>query len=398
MMTEEFASQFPIKIDGLLVHVTGARGVGKTMFAITCGASPDKIAFFDGEASAKIYNAQLPYSIYRNLIVDVADIYGNQCSDEQYFLAVSAWLEELEDHAHDVLVFDNILRFENGLVSYVNSNYDKFGITRGQMAKMPSLIWGPIKSLYESIMVSWLKKAGIVFITTPIKETWVHSKPSGIFKPKGKDVLEALTGLRIWLRFRQGSKYPVGLVLKDRISKLTLNSDGGIQAQSVLPRRIDPCTWQIIKEYMASPASATNPEPHEILTDEEWRILNGVLSKDKLLQLEVAKMELENDRRAEIIGKSVAKESVASTRTDVVTNPPIEIDLGPSNTAELVARAFSELDCTMEQIVEAAGVPLAEIDPELVADIWAKLQDTSMSDVQHDDDKMKTLGEGGDGD
>jgi len=390
MMTEKFASQFPISIDGLLVHVTGARGVGKTMFTITCGASPNKIAFFDGEASAKTYNAQLPYGVYRNLIVDVSDIYGNQCSDEQYFLTVSSWLEELGDNAHDVLVFDNILRFENGLVSYVNNNFDKFGISRGQMAKMPSLIWGPIKSLYESIVVSWLKKASIVFITTPIKETWVHSKPSGIFKPQGKDVLEALTGLRIWLRFRHGSKYPIGLVLKDRISKLTLDSNGGIQAQSVLPRRIDPCTWQTIKEYMANPADAANPAPQEVLTDDEWCILNGILSKDKLLQLEVAKMELENDRKAETLAVSTGKRSY---------NMPTarkSADAVPSNVAELVARAFSELSCTMEQIIETAGVPLGEIDPDSIDDIWTKLQDKDM--LTAGDDKMATLGEGGDGD
>ena len=369
MISETFAKQWPLSIDGLFVQVSGARGVGKTTFAITTGATPDKIAFFDGEASATNYHAQLHFGTYHNLILETISMYGSTPTDEQYYIAVSDMIDSMPDGKYDVLVFDNVLRFESGLVSYVQNNHKQFGISSGQMAGAPALIWGPIKARYEQAIVSWLAKAGMVIVTTPIGEQWVHGKPSGVYRPKGKDVLEWLTGLRIWLQFRRGSKIPSGLVLKDRITKLSV-IDGLIQPQSVLPRKINPCTWANIKEYMEHPADTNNPSPDEELTEDEWATLNGSLPKDKLLQLEVARLQLQADARAEIQAKAIAKEDRESTGPQFADTLQSKT---PRNVAELIANAFSSLELSLDDIQRISGKNVLTASNGEVAEIWEQL-------------------------
>jgi len=347
------------------IHVTGPRGVGKTLFTLTTGADPKRTIVLDGEASAQSYNQQLGLGAYHNLIPETAEIYGDDCSDIQYFTYVQSILESLEPGKFDVLVLDNILRFENGLVAYVKENHQKYGYTKGQMSGMPALIWGPIKVLYQNLVVSWCSKVKMAIVTTPIGEVWAHAKPTGVKAPKGKDVLEWLTDLRIWLQFQQGKRQPVGLVLKDRVSKLTVLPSGEVEVVPVLPRRICPCTWAKIREYMANPADPNHPRPEEQLTDEEWRILNGFLPKDKLLQLEVAKLELQ----AEILAQRESKE-------EEPTLPAQAVPAKPTNVAELVAKAIAELGKNVNDILRVAEVAsIAEITD--VSDVWDKLKEES---------------------
>jgi len=335
------------------VHVTGPRGIGKTTFAIDTGADPKRICVLDGEASAKDYHKQLGFGAYHDLIEETTEAYGLECTDLQYFLYCKDILDNIPDNKFDVLVIDNILRLESGLVTYVNEHYEDFGISRGQMKGMPALIWGPIKSYYEALIVAWLAKVKMFIVTTPIGEKWVHSKPSGTMKPKGKDVLEWLTSLRIWLRFKENSKIPAGLVLKDRVTRMEYIESSGIKKVSVLPRRIDPCTWEQIRYYMANPANHTKPLPTEIPTKDDWAVLKGTLTEEKRLQLKVVELQLQAEARAE----KVAKVEARAERT--TPGPKFASSNGrkarpesgpPKNIAEFITQAYATLGFNMEDV------------------------------------------------
>jgi len=374
-MSEEqsaFDKLWPFNPPGF-IHVTGPRGIGKTTFAIDVGVNPNRICVLDGEASAKDYDRQLHFGEYHDLIEETAATYGLECTDLQYYLYCRDILDNIPEGKFDVLVFDNILRFENGLVVYANEHHENFGISKGQMKGMPALIWGAVKSLYQALIVAWSAKVRMFIVTTPTGEKWVHSKPSGQQKPKGKDVLEWLTSLRIWLRFKENSKVPAGLVLKDRVTKMEFHEGKGIEKISVLPRRLDPCTWEQIRYYMANPANHSKPLPSEIPTADDWAVLKGTLTDEKRLQLKVLELQLEAVARAE-------KNNRIDARVDAHANGPkfaaddedtsgkiengsgseseieIEVDNTPFNIAELITKAFAELQYNMEDMQIELGV------------------------------------------
>lgn len=357
------------------IHVTGPRGVGKTTFAIDTGADPKRMCVLDGEASAKDYNEQLGFGEYHDLIEETSEDYGMNCTDTQFFLHCQAVLDNVVPNTFDVLIFDNILRFENGLVAYVNEHHTDFGITKGQMSGMPALIWGPVKSYYSNLIVAWLAKVKMFIVTTPTGEVWVHGKPSGTEKAKGKDVLEWLTSLRIWLRFRENSKVPAGLVLKDRVTKMQYVEGKGIEKVSVLPRRIDPCTWEQIRYYMANPASHEKPKPSEVPTADDWAVLKGTLTEEKKLQLRVIQLELEAEARAETQAKVAAKEEVI----EAIRSGPQFADAPtasrvPSNVAELITNAYSSLGLKMADIQQITGIEnIATIPADDISEIWQQL-------------------------
>lgn len=336
------------------IHVTGPRGIGKTTFAIDTGADPKRMCVLDGEASAKDYDKQLHFGAYHDLIEETAEAFGLECTDLQYYLHCRDILDNIPNDKFDVLVFDNILRFENGLVTYVNEHHEDFDISRGQMKGMPALIWGAVKSLYSSLIVAWLAKVKMFIVTTPTGEKWVHSKPSGMQKPKGKDVLEWLTSLRVWLRFKENSKIPAGLVLKDRVTKMEYIEGEGIKKVSVLPRRIDPCTWEQIRYYMANPANHAKPLPSEVPTADDWAVLKGTLTEEKRLQLKVVELQLQAEARAEKVAKVEAREELAGKSKGpkfASSNGKPRPESGPpKNIAEFITKAFSTLGFNMEDI------------------------------------------------
>jgi len=346
-----FDSLWPFNPPGF-VHVTGPRGIGKTTFAIDTGADPKRICVLDGEASAKDYNKQLHFGEYHDLIEETAEEFGLECTDLQYYLHCRDILDNIPDNKFDVLVFDNILRFENGLVTYVNEHYEDFGISRNQMKGMPALVWGAVKSLYQNLIVAWLGKVKMFIVTTPTGEKWIHSKPSGTMKPKGKDVLEWLTSLRIWLRFKENSKIPAGLVLKDRVTKMEYIEGEGIKKVSVLPRRIDPCTWEQIRYYMANPANHAKPLPTEVPTKDDWAVLKGTLTEEKRLQLKVVELQLQAEARAEKVAKTEARQEIkAKGPRFASSNGAKRPESGPpKNVAEFITQAFATLGFNMEDI------------------------------------------------
>jgi hypothetical protein len=384
------------------VHVTGPRGVGKTTFAIDTGADPKYMCVLDGEASAKDYNRQLGFGEYHDLIEETFTDYGMACTDTQFFLHCQSILDSLPSDKFDVLIFDNLLRFENGLVTYVNEHHADFGISKGQMSGMPALIWGPIKSYYSNLVVSWLGKVKMFIVTTPIGEVWVHGKPSGTEKAKGKDVLEWLTSLRVWLRFRENSKVPAGLVLKDRVTSMQYVEGEGIIKKSVLPRRIDPCTWKQVRHYMANPANHEKPLPTEVPTADDWAILNGTLTKDKQLQLRVIELELQAEARAESQARAVAKEDAIESarerlgedRSDdekpsngngpLFADEPGQGGSEPKNVPELIAKAFTTLGYSMSDIQRIANIEsdkMLGLSSDIIPDIWKLLVETRVEET-----------------
>ena len=309
-MTKEFDALWPYPIKGL-VHISGPRGVGKTVLSIATGADPKHIAFFDGEQSAATYNAQLNFGIYHDLVGEFTARHSAFGSDRAYYEYVNAQMEKLPSSTFDVFVFDNVSRFESGMAGYVWAHPKEFDLTQGQLDKMPGLAWGKMKSLYEKWLLSISNKASLIIITTQLGEEWRGNRPSGAMKPKGKNTLEWLSVLQLWLRPNEGSPIPAAIVLKERLGKWGIK-DGKPTLRRTLPRRLPIATWDAIRSYMQNPADFDHPAHGEVLSDEEWHMLRGTLTEEQRMQLRLAVLDAEAEAREQTGLVKGAKEEKAS--------------------------------------------------------------------------------------
>jgi len=144
----------------------------------------------------------------------------------------------------------------------------------------------------------------------------------------------------------------------------------GIEKVSVLPRRIDPCTWEQIKYYMANPANHAKPLPSEVPTADDWAVLKGTLTEEKRLQLRVVELQLEAEARAERVVKQETRAEVATNGPKFAGNTSGNNNVHeraesepPKNVAELLTQASATLGFNMGDIQEITGIEnVMEID------------------------------------
>ncbi len=271
-----------------IIHVTGEPDSGKTTFAIGCGAPADRIVFIDGDVKAGAIQNELSMSgqsffQYINLVEILAGKKENEIFD-----IVMKIIDDLEKKKgkFDVIVFDNWTIFENVLEPYVEANPTKFrqkwspmGVIKGAQ------MWQSSFDLEAQILDHMSKIAQLVILTTHLKPEVRQQVKTGRSIPDCKKPLAQKTHLRIWLHLNPESPEPIGLVLK-RISKHE-NTQDGIKTINVLPRKLVPCTWEKIREYWNNPVGTRKPLPEETLDEYEMSVLDGILTADQKLVLQL---------------------------------------------------------------------------------------------------------------
>lgn len=355
-MTKEFDALWPYSVKGL-AHISGPRGIGKTTLAIETGAEPEHVAFFDGEQSAANYHAQLKFSVYHDLVKEFTARHSTFGSDLAYYEYTNSLMQRLSG-GYDVFVFENVTRFESGMAEFVRAHPKDFGLSRGQLEKMPGLVWGKMKSLYEKWLLSISNKASLVIVTTRLGGEWKGGRPTGAMKPKGKDTLEWLSFLQLWLRPNPVSSVPAAIVLKERLGKWQ-RVDGKWKPQRVLPYRLPRCTWESIRGYMRNPADLAHPAPGEALSKEEGHMLRGTLTEEQRAQLRLAVLDAEAEAR-----KTTEKE-------------PEEISGGIQNIGEFLAaltqKGLSPPDVQQKLGLDSLGDLERYVFKALKVDSWDEI-------------------------
>jgi hypothetical protein len=254
------------------------------------------------------------------------------------------------EHEIDLIVVDNVSPLESGITDEVETNYESYGITPGQMKRMAAVKWGPIKRLYANFIQNLANKAPMYVFTSQLSQVWASGQPvPGLYRPKGKkDILEQQTFLRVWLQLNPSRPEPAGLVMKSRLVRPIRANGGKLTWQSMLPRRLPVCTWGAIREYFAAPPDLENPAPGEAPSPQDWYKLRGTLSPD---QLEVFKL---------LARESEAKETQVKARESLPTTP-----------AEFIVR-LPEIPLTLPDALSKLGKDLAQLNPS--AD-FAKLRE-----------------------
>ena len=146
-------------------------------------------------------------------------------------------------------------------------------------------MWQSSFDLEAQILDRLTEMAQLVILTTHLKPEVKQNVKTGRQIADCKKPLVQKTHLRLWLHLNPDSPEPIGLVLK-RISKHTSTQDG-IKTINVLPRKLVPCTWEKIREYWDNPIGNRKPLPEELLDEYEMSVLEGILTADLKLVLDL---------------------------------------------------------------------------------------------------------------
>ena len=263
-----------------IVNVCSMPDVGKTTFALECGAPPEKICFIDDDVKGKsvaleLENAGHPFGKFVNLTAETEGML-----ETQFHKYVIDFIDSIEVGQFEVIIFDNFSRFENSFQPWVLTHQDDFRERWSPMGQIHGAeVWKESFD-YESLVLDKMQeKAPLIITTSHMKRENINGRRTGKWIPDVKRPLIKNSLFRILLRRSDdGSPIPTGIVLK-RISRRMI-TDNGIKVANILPVKVPHITWQKIRDYYNNPIGDRPPNPDEILTEHEMGLLDSSIITD----------------------------------------------------------------------------------------------------------------------
>jgi len=298
-----------------IIHVTGEHDTGKTVFALSCGAPPDRIAFFDDDIKGRSTVEQLKRQGFKfGMYVDLVERFAGKREIEINESGM-ALIESIKPDQFDCIVWDTWTRFESSFHAVIQKNPNRFREFYAPMGKIKAGEMWQVSFAYEAqIIDQLLTKVPLLILTTHLKDDYINDKRTGRQIPDAKKTLNQKSNFRVWLRHNPDGPQPIGLVLK-RPVKLEV-SDKGINPINILPRKLKPCTWQIIRKFWDNPVGDRPLKEDEKPDEFELSILDGTLTKDQknILRLAVLEAEQQVQDSIPISDSGHSEESIAKAR------------------------------------------------------------------------------------
>jgi len=281
-------SKFQPIIPGV-IHVTGEPDVGKTLFALQCGANPNRMAFICDDSKGRGTVDQLRVDgIEFAHYVDLKDETRGLAQLKVYEKCQET-IDALAKMELDAIVWDTWTRAASTLKSYVRKNPTKFRESQdwapmGQIKGAQQ--WKEAQELEAQIISRLNTIAPVVILVTHLKNQYIGSRRTGKQIPDASRTIIKAPSFRVWLRRNpSGSPVPVALVLK-RISKSEFVEGKGLRTVNVLPPRVQPLdgdrsVWDAIKRYVDNPVGDRELEPREMPNKFERSLIEGVMTEDQ---------------------------------------------------------------------------------------------------------------------
>lgn len=337
-----------------IIHITGEHDTGKTTFALECGASPDKICFFDDDVKGRatlldLTQAGYPLGQYHDLTK------MKQGKNElQFHSDVLDIIHSIKPGQFDAIIFDTWSYFAKTCHSFVARNPQKFRQNWNPMGKIKGAQQWQEAARYEAAIANYLASVSkTVILITHLKDFYQNDvKVPGKSIPDSGKTLDTIPRLRIWLRQNPDNRpVPIGLILK-RIDKKVLDGNK-LRTKCVLPRKITPnddesSLWDTIWRYWDNPVGDRALLPEEMPDEYELSILDGTLTNDQkhLLTQMIEKGLIGND-----------DEELSSSIDDISLDSVEEISY-PDTSKEVIARNMKLDGKTESEISEVLSMPL----------------------------------------
>ena len=321
----------------LEIEVFGATGEyksGKTLLGLSIapGVHPEghdfagqpRTLLFDFEKSAGTYGGTGCKRV--DVPVVMMEKFDGKYGPRQVYEWFQSQIEAVQPGQYDVIQADPITDIESGLVDYVKGNCQQFGLTPVQIQKSGGLLWGAVKDYWKSVLLKLSTRCQCFYFTSHLRDEWKGDRPSGKRQPKGKETLMELASLYLWLERNSDTEgnipaVPSGIVLKERLADTSMDNEGRLQVTALMPPRLPIASVEAIRQYIASPPD------YKKLKDGE-RVIEGVMSDEEKLRLEVTKAEAERDtegsrlaqltRRAELQSQMQAQAQAGTTNDNPV--------------------------------------------------------------------------------
>jgi len=342
-----------------MINIAGEPDSGKTWFAMSSGAQPERTAFIDDDLKGKaiveeVEAAGRRFGYYRNLVEE-----GKGMRELGFHKHCLSILDEIEPGKFDVLIWDTWTHFENTFHPMVASNpnkYRQFYSLKGDIKGAEQ--WGASFE-YEATVISALTEiVPLVVLTSHLKKDGSKRDVAESKKP-----LIQKARMRVFLRHSVDGPEPTGLMLK-RLSKVDVGS-GGMKPVNVTHRKVQRFTWETLLHYWENHVGNVKPGPDEQLNEFELSILDGILTKDQKDVLRLAVIQEEREREEEARQARTQKRILSRDGT-------------PSTSITLLTKAFSEFEMDGEKVAEVLGLDSSDDVMELKeADLegaWKKIR------------------------
>jgi hypothetical protein len=268
-----------------IIHVTGEHDTGKTLFALQCGARPNKICFFDDDVKGRATIEQLKSSgVEFGAYYDLNELHRGK-REVEFHQAIMGILDEIKPTQYEVIIFDTWTRFASTCRAMVLKSPNSYREHWSAMGKIKGAEQNQEATRLETQILGYLGTlAETVIVTTHLKDHYLNDARTGKQIPAGSKALESVPTFRIWLRMNpNGSPVPIGLVLKRPSKSFWSEGKQAIDTTNVMPRKIvpgdgDTSLWDVIWRYYENPigdGQTSQPDEYEL------SILDGTLTKDQ---------------------------------------------------------------------------------------------------------------------
>jgi len=296
-----------------VIGFNGPLGSGKTLAALTlCPEETIEIGIEDSGVTYGSLPIKHRFSMYKEVIATGKTMYPKPIDCFEWFIGILDKVAKDELKAR-VIVVDPITDIQNGLLDYIEAHAADFGKTPAQYAKASGLLWGDAKAFMKMTLGRISRKVECFIYTSHMGTVWQGGAPvSGKSKVKGIDTFKEIASLVVHLTRdidpQTGKQIaaPIGSIApphgKSRFSRFVLDADGNFTPIPILPPRIEPFTWQKVREYVATPPDYAKLKKHEVARPE-------VLTDDDklLLEAETTRMKLEEAQiRQDLASKAAA--------------------------------------------------------------------------------------------
>ncbi len=283
-----------------LIHVTGEHDAGKSRFALEVGVPPEQMVVLDDDIKGRDIVNQL--AIIKQAFGDYHDLVAESkgMRELQFHEHVMRILAGYKPKQYSVLIFDTWSRFEDTFKPVVTRDPKRFREFYSPMGTIKGAEeWNASFDYEAQVLTQLLGVFDLVVLVTHLKQYNVGNKRiEGKFVPRCKNPVVEKSLFRLWLRLNSNSPVPIGLVLK-RLNK-TVVTDRGIRTVNILPRKVTPRSgdeslWDTINWYWDNPYGIRPPTADETPNEFELSILEGTLTADQKVALQLALMEAAED-------------------------------------------------------------------------------------------------------
>jgi hypothetical protein len=344
-----------------VIGFNGPLGSGKTLAALTlCPEETIEIGIEDSGVTYGSLPIKHRFSMYKEVIATGKTMYPKPIDCFEWFLSILDKVAKDELKAR-VIVVDPITDIQNGLLDYIEAHAADFGKSPAQYAKASGLLWGDAKAFMKMTLGRISRKVECFIYTSHMGTVWQGGAPvSGKSKVKGIDTFKEIASLVVHLTRdidpQTGKQIaaPIGSIApphgKSRFSRFVVDAEGSFTPVPILPPRIEPFTWQKVREYVATPPDYAKLKKHEVARPE-------VLTDDDklLLEAETTRMKLEEAQiRQDLADKAAAAAARNSGGAAVPT--AVAAAMGAKTTTASAKTAEKPVDKPVEKAATTAPV------------------------------------------